>query len=109
MAQLASQSLSQCPDSKIVLSGYSQGGLVVHNAATQDGFPASSIAGAVLFGDPFNGQDVQGVDSSKVLEICASGDSICEGGGVGGISQAHLSYGDNAQQASDFARQVAGL
>lgn len=110
MAQLASQSVSQCPNSKIVLSGYSQGGMVVHNAATQSGFPASSIAGAVIFGDPFNGQAVQGLDSSKLLEICASGDSVCDGQGLtGGITQAHLSYGQNAQQAADFAKQAAGL
>ena len=33
MVSLAQQALQQCPNSKIVLSGYSQGGFVVHVAA----------------------------------------------------------------------------
>jgi hypothetical protein len=33
MAQLVSQATSQCPKSKVVVSGYSQGGQLVHNAA----------------------------------------------------------------------------
>ncbi|KAL9619296.1 MAG: hypothetical protein Q9160_006061 [Pyrenula sp. 1 TL-2023] len=109
MSQLAAQSVSQCPDSKIVLSGYSQGGLVVHNAAGQSDFPASNIAGAVLFGDPFNGQAVDGIDQTNTLEICADGDDVCSGSGSFAITQAHLSYGQNAQQAADFAKQVAGV
>lgn len=33
MAALVKQALSQCPSTKVVLSGYSQGAMVVHNAA----------------------------------------------------------------------------
>jgi predicted esterase len=33
IAQLISQATSQCPNSKVVVSGYSQGGQLVHNAA----------------------------------------------------------------------------
>lgn len=33
MAQLASQAADQCPDTNLVLSGYSQGAQLVHNAA----------------------------------------------------------------------------
>ena len=33
MSSLTQQALKQCPDSKIILSGYSQGGFVVHVAA----------------------------------------------------------------------------
>lgn len=33
MAQLVSQATSQCPNSKVVVSGYSQGGQLVHNVA----------------------------------------------------------------------------
>lgn len=34
MTSLVQQALQQCPDTKIVLSGYSQGGLVVHKSAS---------------------------------------------------------------------------
>jgi cutinase len=33
MAQLVGQAVTQCPTSKVVVSGYSQGGQLVHNAA----------------------------------------------------------------------------
>lgn len=53
MAQLTQQTVEQCPQSKVVMSGYSQGCQLVHNAAEM--LPAnvsSKVAGAVLFGDP---------------------------------------------------------
>lgn len=53
MAQLVQQATSQCPNSKVIMSGYSQGGQLVHNAASM--LPAdvvSKVAGAVIFGDP---------------------------------------------------------
>lgn len=52
-AQLAQQALSQCPNTKVILSGYSQGGQLVHNAAKLlPAETAQKIAGAVTFGDP---------------------------------------------------------
>ena len=50
MASLVSQALSQCPNTKIALSGYSQGACVVHNAVQQSGVSASSVGAVVLFG-----------------------------------------------------------
>lgn len=53
MAQLTQQAITQCPTSKVVMSGYSQGGQLVHNAAAM--LPASvtgKVAGVVIFGDP---------------------------------------------------------
>lgn len=108
MSQLAQQALTRCPSTKLALSGYSQGAMVVHNAASQPGFPAQSVSSVVLFGDPFNGQAVQGVDKSKVLEVCAQGDALCEGGGFGGITPAHLTYGDDAGEAAAWVEKALG-
>lgn len=47
------KALSSCPNSKIVVSGYSQGGQLVHNAAKL--LPAETmkaVSSVVIFGDP---------------------------------------------------------
>jgi hypothetical protein len=52
-AELISQTVESCPASKIVASGYSQGALVLHNAASR--LPAetmNALSSIVLFGDP---------------------------------------------------------
>lgn len=109
MASLVSQSLKQCPNSKIVLSGYSQGAMVVHNAVADQGVDASDVGAVVLFGDPENGSSVGSIPSSKVLEICATGDDVCNGSGTYTITQAHLSYGNNATEAANFIIQQTGV
>lgn len=53
MAQLVQDTVQACPQSKVIMSGYSQGCQLVHNAAAM--LPADvsgKVAGAVLFGDP---------------------------------------------------------
>ncbi|KAE8139206.1 cutinase-domain-containing protein [Aspergillus pseudotamarii] len=104
MAELIQQAKKQCPNTKVVLGGYSQGAMVVHNAASKVG--ADAISGAVLFGDPFKTQGVGQLASSKVKEYCASGDPVCQNGMN---FMAHLSYGSNAQEAAQFLVQAAGL
>jgi cutinase len=50
---MVTASLNNCPNSKVVMSGYSQGGQLVHNAAIL--LPAATIAkvnSVVIFGDP---------------------------------------------------------
>lgn len=52
-ATLISSTLKTCPNTKLVMSGYSQGGQLVHNAAAM--LPASTMAqvsSVVIFGDP---------------------------------------------------------
>lgn len=108
MAQLVATALSQCPSTKIVVSGYSQGAMVVHNAF-QNGLSGSQVAGAVLFGDPLKRSAVGDLPTDKVKQFCGTADSICGGGGDGGATGSHLDYGSVADAAATFAIQAAGL
>ncbi|RAH83192.1 cutinase-domain-containing protein [Aspergillus japonicus CBS 114.51] len=104
MASLVKQALSQCPNTKVVLGGYSQGSMVVHNAASS--LSAGQIQAAVLFGDPLKMTSVGKLASSKVKEFCATGDPVCENG----VNvMAHLSYGSDAQTAAQFLVSAVGL
>lgn len=52
-ADLANQANTQCPDSKLVFSGYSQGAQVVHLGSALLGDDVlSKVSAVVLFGDP---------------------------------------------------------
>ena len=106
MAKLAEKAITACPKTKLVLSGYSQGAMVVHSAlSTFDGGKVSAIA---VFGDPLNGEAFKGVDKSKVIEVCGSSDFICDRGPTN-VSGSHLSYGSDAQKAADFIVKATGL
>ncbi|EQB53657.1 Cutinase [Colletotrichum fructicola] len=105
MATLTQQAITNCPNSAVIMSGYSQGGQLVHNGAAM--MPAemtAKVAGVVIFGDPLNGQAVQGVDASRTKVICHNGDNICEGGNQ--IRRAHLTYGNDADEAATFAASM---
>lgn len=106
MASSVQAALSQCPDTKVIVSGYSQGAMVVHNAFSQ-GISGSQVAGAVLFGDPLKTQAVGDLGTDKVKEFCGTADSICGTGDnpTGG----HLSYGSVADEAADWVIATAGL
>lgn len=106
MAELVKTAKSQCPDSKIILSGYSQGAMVVHNAFKQ-GVSASDVAGTVMFGDPLKTQAITGLTTDQVKEFCATTDSICGTGD--NPSGGHLSYGSVAGEAADYIIKAAGL
>jgi cutinase len=100
-----SQTATRCPNTKIVLSGYSQGAQLVHNAAQRTSAAnAQRVAAVVVFGDPKRGQSFGSIASSKIRTICHSGDNICEGGTS--ITAAHLNYQQDAPAAATF---VAGL
>lgn len=87
------------------MSGYSQGGQLVHNAAAM--LPASvmsGVAGAVIFGDPDDGQAVQGLDAAQTKIICHPGDAICAGTDT--VLPAHLTYSENAGEAASFVASL---
>ncbi|OJJ47332.1 hypothetical protein ASPZODRAFT_65522 [Penicilliopsis zonata CBS 506.65] len=104
MASLVKQAISQCPNTTVVLGGYSQGAMVVHYAANQ--LSSGQVKAAVLFGDPLKAQSVGKLSSSAVKEFCAVGDPVCENGFN---VMAHLTYGSDAQSAAQFLVQAAGV
>jgi cutinase len=103
-----------CPNTKIVLGGYSQGSTVIDLATTQ--MPpsvADHVAAVALFGEPssgfstmlWGGQPLPAINpiyNSKVLSLCAPDDPICSGGGN---IIAHVSYIESGMvnQAATFA------
>jgi cutinase len=104
MAQLVGQAQAQCPNTKVVVSGYSQGGQLVHNAAKMlNATTAAAVSSGmnfpplhalanelkvVIFGDPNNGTAVAGISAAKTLVICHAGDNICQHGDQ--VLQPHL-------------------
>jgi cutinase len=126
---------ASCPNTKIVLGGYSQGAAVA-GYTTTDTVPAGfnlpagitgpmpaaiapHVAAVILFGTPdtwfLNLVDhnappitIGQLYTAKTLQLCATGDPVCFPGGLD--RSAHSSYKANgmADQAADFAaRQLA--
>ncbi|CZT48598.1 related to cutinase precursor [Rhynchosporium secalis] len=107
MAAMVMQTMANCPDSSVSMSGYSQGSQLVHNAAAlMPPAVAAKMSSAVLFGDPMNGKPVAGVSKAKTKVICHTGDLICAGTST--ILAPHLTYGRDAPDAAAFAVGAAG-
>jgi cutinase len=123
---------ANCPKTRIVLGGYSQGAVVagfVTSASIPQGVPeeyrsflpkpmpaeiANHVAAVTLFGTPSTqwlqnyGAPVVVIGplyTPKTLKLCADGDTICNGDAGGLPSFAHTTYPANGmtQQAADFA------
>ncbi|HEX4609754.1 MAG TPA: cutinase family protein [Urbifossiella sp.] len=123
---------ANCPKTRIVLGGYSQGAVVAGfttSASVPDSVPAeyrsflpkpmpaeiaNHVAAVTLFGKP-SAQWLQNYGAPVVVigplyapktdDLCADGDTICNGDPGGLPSFAHGSYPANGmtQQAADFA------
>ncbi|KAH6692730.1 cutinase [Plectosphaerella plurivora] len=101
MAQLAARAVTQCPNTKIVLSGYSQGAQLVHNAAGQLSAAVTARITAVLtFGDPKRDQAFGTIPAARTRVICRTGDNICDGGIV--VTSAHSQYQQDAPAAATW-------
>ncbi|KAF2429569.1 cutinase-domain-containing protein [Tothia fuscella] len=109
MASLVKKARAQCPNTKVVVSGYSQGGQAIHNAFSKQGLSKSQVAAAVLFGDPQNGQKVGDLATADVFQDCHAGDRICESSGSFLITPAHTTYGQDAGIAAQFIVDRLGL
>ena len=110
--------VASCPNSRIVLGGYSQGSTVI-DLATNAMPPsvADHVAAVALFGEPssgfssmlWGGQPLPTISpayGSKVISLCAPDDPICS---PGGNIMAHVSYidaGMTAQAATFAANKV---
>lgn len=125
-----------CPDTRIVLGGFSQGAAVagfVTAAEIPQEVPAEyrsfipeplaeevseHVAAVVLFGQP-SAQFLRDTGAppivigpsyqGKTLSLCAEGDTICNGAPVGGPSFAHATYGVNGMTNEGAAYAVARL
>jgi cutinase len=126
---------ANCPTTKIILGGYSQGAAVAGYTTTDNvpaGFAlpagitgpmspaiAQHVAAVVLFGTPDTWfMDLVDHDAppiavgqlyaGKTLQLCATGDPVCFPGGLD--RGAHSSYKSNgmADQAADFAARQLG-
>ncbi|MGB9222929.1 cutinase family protein [Mycobacterium sp.] len=109
---------ANCPNTKIVLGGYSQGSTVIDLASNAMPAPvASHVAAVALFGEPsssfstmlWGGQPLPVISplyAPKSISLCAPGDPICSGGGD---ILAHVSYitsGMTSQAATFAANKV---
>lgn len=122
-----------CPDTKMVLGGFSQGA-VVSGFTTSNVVPSSvpaavaptplspevadHVAAVVLFGTPSGPfLDKYGAPAitigpdyaDKTLQLCAQGDTICNGAPDGGPNVAHALYGINGMVNEGAAYAVGRL
>ena len=51
LAKLAKQALSQCPNTQVAISGYSQGATVCHYAIKSAGLSPDGVIATVLYGN----------------------------------------------------------
>lgn len=120
---------ANCPNTRMVLGGYSQGAVVagfVTTAVVPPGVPANevpkplppkvanNVAAVTLFGTPsdrFLGDVgapplvIGPLYVPKTIKLCNPDDTICDGAAVGGPSFAHALYGVNGStdEAAAFA------
>ncbi|PPR02008.1 hypothetical protein CVT24_011131 [Panaeolus cyanescens] len=101
MANSVTSIAGSCPNTKIVISGYSQGAQVTHLAAARlSSTVQNRVVAVVTFGDPYRDRALPGVLQSRRKTFCAYGDLICEGQPI--VLAPHLTYGADAGEAASF-------
>ncbi|MEB3067719.1 cutinase family protein [[Mycobacterium] vasticus] len=125
--------VANCPNTKLVLGGYSQGAMVIDlitiartsvagfNAATLSEDEAAHVAAVAVFGNPtdrYLGGPISEISpwyGAKAIDLCADGDPICTPGALAlpspdeMVSAPHLSYQQSpmpAQAASFVASHL---
>ena len=120
---------ANCPNTKMVLGGYSQGAALagfVTSAAVPPGVPSAfvpqplppavtdHVSAVALFGKPSDAWVTQygappivigPAFAAKTIQLCAQGDTVCDGSPGGGPTAAHLLYPVNGMvgEAASFA------
>lgn len=126
-----SSMVANCPDTKLVLGGYSQGAMVIDlitiarasvagfNAATLSAEEAEHVAAVAVFGNPtdrYLGGPISEISpwyGAKAIDLCADGDPICSPGSLAlpshdeTFSAPHLSY-EQSPMPGQAAAFVAG-
>ncbi|KAI0502744.1 cutinase [Xylaria bambusicola] len=107
MKRLFNLADTRCPDSQIVVGGYSQGGAVVHRAMEDlSQNVRNKVQAVVLFGDTqkrIDRDQVPGFPTEKTKFFCAGGlDQVCNGVLNAAVLAPHLSYGSVAVEAGNF-------
>lgn len=111
--------VASCPNTKLVLGGYSQGSTVMDLASQAMPAPvADRVAAVALFGEPssgfssmlWGGQPLPTISPAlvgKTISLCAPDDPICS---PGGNIMAHVSYIESGMvnQAATFAANKLG-
>lgn len=106
--------VASCPNTRIVLGGYSQGSTVIDLASSaMPARVADHVAAVALFGEPSSGfstmlwggqplPTISPLYGGKIISLCAPDDPICSGGGN---IIAHVSYIESGMtnQAATFA------
>jgi cutinase len=116
MASQAKSLLSACPSTTLVLAGYSQGAMVVHNAAQSLATAQIPVGAAVTFGDPFKAVLPAGVAAARFRSFCGPGDEVCGTGSCAGAVSScasgstlgHLGYGADVGTAAAFIKSAMG-
>jgi len=97
----------KCPEAKIFLAGYSEGGMVSHNGvayAPED--VKKRVSGVVAWGDPFQGAPIKGYNG-PILTYCASDDMVCTGNFVIGFTHLAYSAGNSVQLGAKAMMDIA--
>jgi cutinase len=107
MKTLIAKANAECPDSKLVVGGYSQGAALTHRAI--EDLPQAQkdqIVAAFTFGDTQNLQDrgqIPNFPAEKTNIICNTGDAVCRGTLT--ILAPHLDYRRRAPEQVEFISQ----
>lgn len=109
---------ANCPNTRIVLGGYSQGATVIDSATTaMPGSVADHVAAVALFGEPSSGLSttlwggqplptISPLYSSKTINLCEQDDPICTGGGNFGAHVTYIETGMTDQAATFAANRI---
>ncbi|KAF2153647.1 carbohydrate esterase family 5 protein [Myriangium duriaei CBS 260.36] len=96
--------VSKCPNTQIVIGGYSQGAACLHAAVSKlSTASVGRINAAVTFGDTRNeqsGGQIPPIPSNRKEIFCNAGDGVCDGTLI--VTAAHLQYAQDIPAAVSF-------